>query len=59
MADLIGSGGVIHATITIKRAATGKEETFDLILTPEKAERKDDGTDTLDGGAGRGDERRS
>jgi hypothetical protein len=55
MADLIGSGAVIHATITIKRAATGNEETYTVVLTPEKVERKEDGTDTLDDGAGRSD----
>jgi hypothetical protein len=34
MSDLQGQPGVLHMTITVKRAATGKEETFELIGTP-------------------------
>jgi hypothetical protein len=57
MAELSGNGGELLAVITIKRAATGKEETYNLILRPEpeKPEGEVNGTDTLDDGAGRSD----
>ena len=59
MSTLAGQGGEIHAVITIKRAATGKEDTFNLILRPEKQEGEVNGSDALDGSTGRGDERGS
>ena len=59
MSDLAGVGGVIHAVITIKRAATGKEETYNLVLRPENQEGKANGSDPLDDGERRGDERSS
>lgn len=57
MSSLAGEGGVIHAVITIKRAATGKEETYNLILRPEKPEGEVDGSDTLNDGERQRDER--
>lgn len=57
--DLKASGGELRATVTIKRAATGQVETYELVglTTPEQHERimrdlnkdKDDGGHTLDG----------
>lgn len=38
MTELKASEAVATATITIKRAATGKEETYNLIFTPVKPE---------------------
>jgi len=41
MSDLQGNGGELRATIHIKRKATGKIETFELVgrTTPEEHER--------------------
>jgi len=38
MSELKGQPGEIRFTVTIKRAATGKEETYDLVgaATPEQ-----------------------
>jgi hypothetical protein len=40
MNDLKGTPGELRCTITIKRAATGKEETYNLTgsITPEQIE---------------------
>ena len=40
MDDLKGRGGELRATIQVKRAATGKVDTFDLVArtTPEQHE---------------------
>ena len=39
MNDLKGQAGELRATVTIKRAATGKVETYDMVgtATPEQA----------------------
>lgn len=34
MPDLGGVGGVFHMTIEVKRAATGKVETYNIVARP-------------------------
>lgn len=55
--DLKGQSGYWTAVVTVKRAATGKEETYTLTLTDVKDEQ--DGTDSLHDGPGQRDERSS
>ncbi len=54
MIDLQGQPAEVRFTLTIKRAATGKEETFEMVghtlPAPEEKE-PDHGNDTLDSGA--------
>jgi hypothetical protein len=55
--NLAGKRGVWTAVVTIKRAATGKEETYNLVLTEEAKE--ENVPDSLNDGERRGDERSS
>jgi hypothetical protein len=55
--ELKGARGYWTAVVTVKRAATGKEETYTLTLTDAKEE--PDGPDTLHDGERRSDERGS
>jgi hypothetical protein len=52
MADLQGQPGELRMTIQIKRAATGKTETFDVVgQVTEEVKEQDDGGNTLDSGS--------
>jgi hypothetical protein len=53
MSDLQGPPAELRFTITIKRAATGQEETYEMIGTPvqEQQQETQDGSNSLDSGA--------
>lgn len=54
-AELKGVPGELSFTVTVKRAATGKEETFQMVgrVMPETEEQ--DGSHPFDSGTGRSD----
>jgi hypothetical protein len=52
MADLQGQPGELRMKLVIKRAATGKEETFDVVgHVMEEVKEQDDGGNALDSGS--------
>jgi hypothetical protein len=58
MNDLIGPPAELRFTLTIKRAATGKEETYEMVghSLPELEEKEpNNGDDTQHGSPQRGD----
>lgn len=55
MSDLQGQPAEIRFTLTIKRAATGKEETYEMVGHSLPEEKEDHGNDTLDSSPQRGD----
>ena len=42
--DIVGKPGEVHFTVTIKRAATGKEETYEMVgvVSPDKQTKGDE-----------------